>query len=239
VEGVQRATRLALAAALGLPALGCAGIGSGVAAATGTRWDSQVIRIGGTVAGDLPPFVAFILPVTTERLGPSWREGCPVGAEDLRLVNLSRVGFDGEVHRGELIVDERVAVEVARIFADLYFDRFPIERMETVEKYGADDDRSMAANNTSAFNCRPITGGTAWSVHSYGRAIDVNPIQNPYISRSGTVLPPAGAPYVDRTRTDPGMIHAGDATVEAFERRGWDWGGYWTTPIDYQHFEQP
>jgi D-alanyl-D-alanine carboxypeptidase len=199
---------------------------------------ARLVRVTSPAGSGLPPYVALIVPVTTERLDASWREGCPVGADELRLINLSRVGFDGRVHRGELIVHGDVALDVAHIFADLYFDRFPIERMETVEKYGADDDLSMQANNTSAFNCRPITGGTAWSNHSYGRAIDVNPVQNPYISRSGTVLPPNGAPYVDRTRTDPGLIHADDGTVRAFERRGWEWGGYWTAPIDYQHFER-
>lgn len=209
------------------------------APAAGSTGSGTMMLIAAPARTGLPPYVAFIVPVTTERLGPSWREGCPVGAEGLRLINLSRVGFDGRVHRGELIVADSVATEVARIFADLYFDRFPIERMETVEKYDADDDLSMEANNTSAFNCRPITGGTAWSNHSYGRAIDINPVQNPYISRSGTVYPPNGAPYVDRTRTDPGLIHADDHTVRAFERHGWDWGGYWTAPIDYQHFEKP
>ncbi|WP_253890728.1 M15 family metallopeptidase [Actinokineospora diospyrosa] len=177
--------------------------------------------------------------MTAERLGKSWRPGCPVGPDALALVTLSVVGFDGRAHRGELVVARAVALEVVTAFGELYRARYPIERMLTVEKYDADDDKSMAANNTSAFNCRPITGGTEWSNHSYGRAIDINPVVNPYISGSGTVYPPNGAPYVDRTRTDPGLIHAGDATVRTFERRGWDWGGYWTTPIDYQHFEKP
>jgi D-alanyl-D-alanine carboxypeptidase-like protein len=211
------------------------GLGAGVATAAA----EQEVRVDGPAASGLPPYVAFIRPVTVERLGKSWREGCPVGPDQLRLINLSVLGFDGKVHRGELIVASAVATEVARTFADLYFNRFPIERMETVEKYDADDDASMAANNSSAFNCRPITGGTSWSNHSYGRAIDINTVQNPYISPSGAVYPPNGAPYVDRTRTDPGLIHAGDSTVHAFESRGWDWGGYWTSPIDYQHFEKP
>lgn len=187
----------------------------------------------------LPPFIATVSPVTAERLGLSWREGCPVGPDQLRLVRMSVLGFDGKVYRGELIVATSVVRDVVGTFAELYYHRYPIERMLTVEKYDADDDKSMEANNTSAFNCRPITGGTAWSNHSYGKAIDVNPVQNPYISRSGAVYPPNGAPYVDRTRTDPGLIHADDSTVRAFEARGWDWGGYWTTPIDYQHFEKP
>lgn len=183
--------------------------------------------------------MATVHTVTAERLGLSWREGCPVGPDQLRLVRMTVLGFDGRAHRGELIVAADVVRDVVGTFAELYRDRFPIERMVTVEQYDADDDRSMEANNTSAFNCRAITGGTEWSNHSYGRAIDVNPVQNPYISSGGNVHPPNGAPYVDRTRTDQGLIHADDSTVRAFERRGWDWGGYWDTPIDYQHFEKP
>ncbi|HEX6358509.1 M15 family metallopeptidase [Actinophytocola sp.] len=205
----------------------------GVSATLGTGVTASATTTG------LPPFVATVETVTAERLGLSWREGCPVGPDQLRLVKMSVLGFDGKVYRGELIVATDVVRDVVGTFADLYRHRYPIERMLTVEKYDADDDKSMEANNTSAFNCRPITGGTAWSNHSYGRAIDVNPVQNPYISGSGAVYPPNGAPYVDRTRTDQGMIHADDATVRAFERRGWEWGGYWDTPIDYQHFEKP
>ncbi|NUT98365.1 MAG: M15 family metallopeptidase [Saccharothrix sp.] len=200
---------------------------------------AQTVELAAPAGSGLRPYVAVIRPVTAKRLASSWREGCPVGPDQLRLISLDFVGFDGAVHRGELVVNAALAVEVARVFADLYFDRFPIQRMETIEKYDSDDDASMAANNTSAFNCRPITGGTAWSNHSYGRAIDINTVQNPYISRSGTVYPPNGAPYVDRTQDLPGMIHAGDATEQAFTTRGWTWGGFWTTPIDYQHFEKP
>ncbi|MFD5828335.1 M15 family metallopeptidase [Lentzea sp. NPDC060358] len=210
---------------------------SGVVPAAATT--GRTVEVAAPAGSGLPPYVAIVKPVTAERLDSSWREGCPVGPGQLRLVNLGFVGFDGRAHRGELIVHADVATEVARVFADLYFDRFPVERMETIEKYDSDDDASMAANNTSAFNCRPITGGTAWSNHSYGRAIDINTVQNPYISGSGAVYPPNGAPYVDRTRNAPGMIHAGDATEQAFTTRGWTWGGFWETPIDYQHFEKP
>ncbi|WP_328616936.1 M15 family metallopeptidase [Amycolatopsis sp. NBC_00355] len=199
----------------------------------------QTVEVAASAASGLPPYVALIRPVSAQRLGSSWHEGCPVGPDQLRLVSVNFVGFDGAVHRGELVVNADRAVEVAYAFADLYRGRFPIERMETVEKYGSDDDASMAANNTSAFNCRAITGGTAWSNHSYGRAIDVNTVQNPYISGSGAVYPPNGAPYVDRALAVPGMIHAGDATERAFTSRGWTWGGSWDTPIDYQHFEKP
>jgi hypothetical protein len=227
---VRTIKRLLSVVVIGISAV----LGTGVTAGADTSGNAAVESATG-----LPPFVATVRPVTAERLGKSWREGCPVGPDQLRLVQMSVLGFDGRVYRGELVVATDVVRDVVGTFADLYHHRYPIERMVTVEKYDADDDLSMAANNTSAFNCRPITGGTAWSNHSYGRAIDVNPVQNPYISGSGAVYPPNGAPYTDRTRTDPGLIHADDSTVRAFERRGWEWGGYWDTPIDYQHFEKP
>jgi hypothetical protein len=94
----------------------------------------------------------------------------------------------------------------------------------------------MAANNTSAFNCRFVSGTARWSEHAYGRAIDINPVQNPYVSSSGRASPPAGAAYVDRSRRAPGMIHAGDAVVRAFAAVGWGWGGSWRGVKDYQHF---
>ena len=93
----------------------------------------------------------------------------------------------------------------------------------------------MSANNTSAFNCRAVTGGSSWSEHSFGTAIDVNPLVNPYVS-GGTVLPPEAAPYADRTADAPGMIHVGDVVVETFAGFGWVWGGTWSSPKDYQHF---
>jgi hypothetical protein len=107
--------------------------------------------------------------------------------------------------------------------------------MEPVDVYDGDDNRSMAANNTSAFNCRAVTGGSSWSEHSYGTAIDINPLRNPYV-RGGTVLPPEGSAYADRGLDEPGMIHAGDEVVETFGAHGWIWGGTWDSTKDYQHF---
>jgi len=211
----------------------------GMSCLLGTGEAAGATGHNGQGASGLPSFVATVEPVTAARLGASWREGCPLSPGQLRLVKMSVFGFDGKVYRGELIVASAVVKDVVGTFSELYYNRYPIERMVTVEKYDADDDKSMAANNTSAFNCRPITGGTEWSNHSYGRAIDINPVQNPYVSSGGAVYPPNGAPYVDRTRTDPGLIHADDSTVRAFKRRGWEWGGNWESPVDYQHFEKP
>jgi hypothetical protein len=181
------------------------------------------------------PFAATIKTVTAQDLYASWRPGCPVPVEQLRAIDVRHFGNDGAVHTGRLIVAANRANAIVDVFRDLYSARFPIERMEPIDVYGGDDMRSMKANNTSAFNCRVVTGGTGWSEHAYGRAIDVNPFVNPYVKGS-TVLPPEAAPYTDRGRTDPGMIHSDDAVVRAFAARGWSWGGYWTSLKDYQHF---
>lgn len=172
-------------------------------------------------------------------IGVSWRRGCPVPLADLRRVQLTHWGFDRVRHAGELIVHKDVAGKVVAAFHTLYAARFPIRRMNRVDRYRADDNASMIADNTSAFNCRPITGSTSgFSVHSYGRAIDLNPLENPYV-KGRTVLPPAGQAFTDRSAPRPGMIRHGDRAWSAFTTRGFTWGGSWRTLKDYQHFEAP
>jgi D-alanyl-D-alanine carboxypeptidase len=165
----------------------------------------------------------------------SWHDRCPVPIEDLRLLSLSYWGFDGRSHQGRMIVNTDVARTVVRVFRSLFADRFPIHRMEPIDAYGGDDERSMAADNTSGFNCRTVAGSTSWSQHAYGRAIDVNPLENPEVD-GYTVDPPQGAPYADRSKDATGMIHPGDAVVRAFSSVGWGWGGTWRSFKDWQHF---
>jgi D-alanyl-D-alanine carboxypeptidase-like protein len=145
-------------------------------------------------------------------------------------------GFDGSAHTGELVVSAAVTRPVVTVFARLYRARFPIRRMQPVDAFRGSDERSMAADNTSAFNCRYAVapGSRRWSVHAYGEAIDVNPVENPYLD-GGRVRPPAGALFRDRARVRPGMAVAGGALVRAFAGVGWPWGGRWASP-DYQHF---
>jgi hypothetical protein len=169
--------------------------------------------------------------------GVSWRQGCPVALRDLRLLTLSHWGFDGQVRSGRLIVHRDVARELVQVFRDLYAARFPIRRMVPVDAYGGSDFRSIEADNTSAFNCRYVDGTTRWSNHAYGRAIDVNPIENPYVS-AGSTSHRASRPYVDRSKRRPGMAYEGGALVRAFDRIGWGWGGRWTSVKDYQHFSE-
>ncbi len=184
-----------------------------------------------------PPFGGSISRITPELRArmTSWRPGCPVPLRRLRVLKFNRWGFDGELRRGWLIVNEYQSRPVLRVMRKLFDARFPFRRVRLIDAYGSDDRRSMAANNTSAFNCRYVAGTTRWSEHAYGRAIDINPIQNPYVQGS-YVSPPAGRAYLDRSRRAPGMIHAGDVVVRAFASIGWEWGGYWRSSKDYQHF---
>jgi hypothetical protein len=168
-------------------------------------------------------------------IGSSWHAGCPVAIGDLRLLRLDYRRFDGTIRRGRLIVHARVARAVRRVFRRLFYADFPIRRMRLIDAYGGSDDRSMEANNTSAFNCRFVKGTSRWSMHAYGKAIDINPVQNPYVNGSH-VSPDAGERYVDRSLEAKGMIHDGDAVVRAFAAEGWGWGGHWISPKDYQHF---
>jgi hypothetical protein len=182
---------------------------------------------------------ATIQPVSAADLGPSWHPGCPIEPRELRRVEVNYVGFDGQTHRGDLIVHEDLAAEAAAIFEQLLQLRYPIEKIRTADNYpGGDDELSMEDNNTSAYNCRDIPGSGRWSRHAFGRAIDLNPLLNPEIDRTGAFQPKNAAPYLDRNRTDPGVLHAGDPVVRLFTDLGWRWGGDWRTPKDYQHFER-
>jgi D-alanyl-D-alanine carboxypeptidase len=187
----------------------------------------------------LPPFHASSAPATASELGPSWHPGCPVGPSQLRTVTVSYVGFDGRAHVGALVVNGAVVADTEAVFRRLYAARFPIRRMEPIARYGGSDTRSMAVDNTSAFNCRYAVapGPKRWSVHAFGEAIDVNTIENPYLE-GGKVLPPAGRAYLDRARYRKGMATANGVLVRAFASVGWLWGGRWTGSPDWQHFSK-
>jgi hypothetical protein len=182
-----------------------------------------------------PAFVGTVHPVTARDLPHSYRAGCPVGPSQLRLLRLSYWGFDGKQRVGSLVVRDRVAAEVVVVFGKLYAERFPIRRLRKVDAYRGSDDASMAADNTSGFNCRFVSGTRRWSQHAYGEAIDVNPVENPYVQTT-RVSPPAGRRFLDRSRARRGMAVEGGLLVRAFEAVGWKWGGRWSGSRDYQHF---
>jgi D-alanyl-D-alanine carboxypeptidase len=168
----------------------------------------------------------------------SWKTPAPIKLEDLAYLKITYFGFDGKPHLGCMIVHKKVAKEVLEIFQGLYRAKFPIEKIALIDDYGADDNRSMSANNSSALCVRPLTGEKhGFSRHSYGLAIDINPLQNPYV-KGKTVSPAAGKNYLDRTKPRQGMIIKGDVCYNAFIARGWQWGGEWKSLKDYQHFEK-
>jgi hypothetical protein len=165
--------------------------------------------------------------------------GAPVACDRLRLVQFGYVGFDGQSHGdGEVVVMDAVADHILQIFATLRTRGFPIARARLMNAYNGDDDASMDQNNTSALNVRRVAGGGSISLHAYGVAIDLNPIQNPYVERSGgtvVVSPKAGAGYVNRKSQRPGMA---EAVIDVFADHGLSvWGGNWISAIDYQHFQ--
>ena len=185
-----------------------------------------------------PSFTAARLSSADVRrmVGTSWHRGCPVALADLRLVTATYWGFDKRAHTGRIVVHRDVAADVLAVLRRLYAARFAIRRVVPVDAYGGSDYRSIEADNTSAFNCRYVDGTTRWSEHAYGRAIDLNPIENPYVTSSGTTSHPASRRYLRRAPYRPGMAVEGGAVVRAFDAVGWGWGGRWSGARDYQHF---
>jgi len=160
--------------------------------------------------------------------------------ENQRLVEVLYYSFDNRIHKGQLIIDQRLVGDIQKIFQVALKNKFPIksvipissERFYSNGKWN-EDDQSMMSNNTSGFNYRKVTGGKSLSKHSYGYAIDINPVQNPYIK--GRIVLPPGAIYDTRK---PGTLAYNSLVVRTFKRLGWDWGGDWKSLKDYQHFEK-
>lgn len=169
----------------------------------------------------------------------TWNELCPVPTSNLRYVTVSFWGFDGIHHNGELIVAANEAENIVGVFRRLHAIRFPIEEMRIVTPLDVVARRTGDGNNTASYVCRQITGGTSFSEHAFGLAIDINPFQNPY-QFDEVVIPSLASAYLDRDNLRPGMIvrgdPAGDEVIAAFADIGWRWGGDWFTLKDYQHF---
>jgi hypothetical protein len=184
-----------------------------------------------------PPFVHSVSYVTAAQLPHSWHRGCPVAPAQLRRLRVGYWGFDRRPHTGALIVNARAVRPLTRVFSRLYAARFPVRRLRPIDAYGGNDERSLDADNTAAFNCRfaIAPGPRRWSVHAYGLAVDVNPVENPYLV-GGRVHPRAARAYLDRSRYRPGMAVRGGLLVRTFASVGWLWGGRWSGSPDYQHF---
>ncbi len=189
-------------------------------------------------------FRATVRPVTRADVRYSYAPGCPVAPRQLRKLRVSYWGFDGDVHRGTLIVAHWAVAPVRAAFRGAFRDRFKVRKIRPVERYyrgsragmAKSDARSMRADNTSAFNCRYATGSSRFSAHSWGDAVEVNPRENPHVL-GGRTYPPNGARFADRGRKHKGMLRAGSAMTKVMRKRGWTWGGTYRSP-DYQHFSR-
>lgn len=199
------------------------------------------------VSENRDPQEYFTQSVITEEIyarinGCSYVENEEIALEDLRYLQVLYVGFDAEEHVGELIVHRAIADDILEIMHALYDNWYPIERMELVDEYGGDDELSMQANNTSAFNYRPVEGSNRLSRHSYGTAIDINPFYNPcvrtYSDGSAKSFPEGSDEYVDRSKDFPYKIDKEDLCYRLFTEHGFRWGGTWNNPRDYQHFDK-
>ncbi|HHB93808.1 MAG TPA: M15 family peptidase [Campylobacterales bacterium] len=177
--------------------------------------------------------------------GNSWREGCPVPLYNLRYLQLVYHDFNGKDRLGEMIVHKDIADDVIYIMEKLYNIGYPIRQMRLVSDFHANDWKSIDVDNTSAFNCRNVTGSKKkWSNHAYGKAIDINPIENPYISKKGHISHKASQKYRRRvhhgyrTSADKALILQNDKITKIFKQYGFRWGGDWKYTKDYQHFDK-
>jgi hypothetical protein len=181
-------------------------------------------------------------PVRAELSGRFWHAGCPVPLAGLRLLTVSYWGFDARRHTGQLVVNAQAAPRLAQVFRRLYAMRFPIHHMLLQDAYGPQSARPPDGDVTASFECRqavpsPCTGGTgtgSWSEHAYGQAVDVNPVENPYVG-CGMTRDRTALGFIDRSHVRKGMVTP--AVVQAFRSVGWGWGGAWAgSTKDYMHF---
>ena len=174
--------------------------------------------------------------------GKSYKDNCTVPVSDLRYLHVLHIGFDGQSHEGEIICNKYIAEDMLEIFEALYEAKYPIEKIRLVDEYNADDESSMADNNSSSFNFRFISYTTKVSKHGYGLAMDINTLYNPYVKTVDgklSIEPANAAAYVDRSQDFEHKIDENDLAYKLFVAHGFEWGGAWTNSKDYQHFEVP
>lgn len=174
--------------------------------------------------------------------GKSYKADCKIPRSELRYLQLSYYDATGKEHIGEIVCNKMIANDLVKIFKELHKHQYPIERMQLVDDYDADDEVSMSNNNTSCFNYRTIAGSTKLSKHAMGLAIDINPLYNPYVRRKkdgNYIVQPANArKYINREKVWPYKIELGDLCYRLFVKYGFKWGGSWSHFQDYQHFER-
>ena len=187
----------------------------------------------------VPQFASSIVPIPyllKEKMKKvTWVEACPVSIDDLYLLRVLHWTEEKQIVWGEMILTKRVVEDARQVFEDLYQLQFPIHKMRPAVHYNGSDEDSMADNNSTTFNCRKVKGTDRWSAHSYGEAIDINPLWNPYVQ--GLIIYPENAKFfTDRSNVIPGMINKGDEIISVLERHGWQWGSKKKNVKDYQHF---
>jgi hypothetical protein len=228
---------------------------AGPEAAKATGPPSVIIPTASPDAGSVGPparprFAGRISPLPPsfrkEMRGTTWKPGCPVPLDELALLRFNYWTFDGEIGRGPMVVHEDVAQDVLGVFRRLFRSGFPIKRVAVAREFVPEEFEPVINSRrsvTAAFNCRPVITPRGplndFSRHSYGTAIDINPVQNPYVDSDGFVRNRASRRYLDRSRQLEGMIHDGDVVVRSFARIGWEWGGHWGGGKDYMHFAVP
>ena len=158
--------------------------------------------------------------------GVSYRENNDVALDDLAYLKVLHYDFQGHTGKGELIANKKLAKELLQIFSELYDKNYPIEKIKLVDEFNADDEISMTNNNSSCFNYRVIADTNTISMHGMGRAVDINPLYNPYIVGE-KVMPKAGEPYADRSKDFLYKIDESDICYKIFKKYGWLWGGHW------------
>ena len=183
-----------------------------------------------------------ITQATFERMrGWSFPDGCTVSRQDLRYLRVLHYDADGRVHQGELVCNKLIANDLLDIFRQLYDARYPIGRMQLIDDFEADDERSMRANNTSCFCFRAIAGSKKLSKHAQGLAIDISPLYNPCVrQRDGhpVVQPSTARRWANRRIASPYKLEKDDLCYRLFIEHGFTWGGAWRSLKDYQHFEK-
>ena len=190
-------------------------------------------------AGDTG-FSADTVPAAVKQrmLGRSYpEEGARIDFSELRYLRLRYYDYSGQVRKGEMVCNKAIAADLLHIFKELYKARYELASVRLIDDFDGDDARSMAANNTSCFNYRTKTSGASLSAHALGMAVDINPLQNPYV-KGEVVEPPEAADFVDRSADFPHKITADDLCCKLFRARGFQWGGAWNSMKDYQHFEK-
>jgi len=173
--------------------------------------------------------------------GKSYKEDCTVSRDELRYIHVLHKTLEKETKEGELICNVAIAEDLIEIFRQLYDSDYPIEKIRLVDEYDADDERSMADNNSSCFNFRFVSHTTKVSSHGKGLAVDINPLYNPYIKTVDgelSIEPANSTDYVDRDGDFPYKIDTDDLCYRLFTEHGFSWGGNWKNSKDYQHFEK-